>query len=232
MIYYFGNGKRNTGDWCFKDGFITFKDITKSYMDSFGGRLLTVVTDCSHSGHWVKACMEFLDEQGVRPCGHSAVEKGILLKVYASCKPQQIAATPCFSVRAATNDKNNGVMAYYIGGMKLRETQHTFGANFTQLRCGHKQIEEPCTLSPEFTWQKKSDSERVFLVKGTDRSRPAWHYVLVVDDEETVKTFHEKVASGTVDVAEYGQVLKSGWGKEPPNEVVDELERTYNAVYR
>ena len=81
-LHYIGPGKRNTGDWCFEDGFITFKDLTDLYLQLLRGHVLTIVTDCSHSGCWVKQCITFLDEQGVGPCGHSAREKGILINVY------------------------------------------------------------------------------------------------------------------------------------------------------
>ena len=32
--------------------------------------------------------MEFLDEQGVQPCGHKAREKGMIIKVFTSCKSE------------------------------------------------------------------------------------------------------------------------------------------------
>ena len=229
VIYYIGNGQRNTGDWCFSDGFITFRDIAACYNSFFHGRVLTIVADCSYSGNWVKACCQYLDEQGVRACGHSADKKGILLKVIASCKPTEVAASPCFSVRCAVNDKNKGGMAYY-GGRKLRETQHSYGINFTAIQCD-KKFEEPCALSPDYTWRKRNEGNRVYLVRGKDRSRPAWHYVLLVDDEDTVKAFHEKVKEGTVDVANYGEVLKSGWGENPPNEIKDWIDKNFQGVY-
>ena len=166
----------------------------------------------------------------MQPCGHSADKKNILLKVYASCKPNEVAATPCFSVQCATNDKNNGLMSYYLG-KKLRETQHSYGVNSTVIRCG-KKFEGPCALSPEFTWHKWHANQRVYLVRGKDRGRPAWHYVLLIDDEETIKIFKEKTqgeAAGTetIDINNFGEVLKSGWGKEPPNQVRDWIEKNY-----
>ena len=52
-----------------------------------------------------------------------------------------------------------------------------------------------------------------------------------MDDEETIKKFHEKIKQGRLDVADYGQVLESGWGEDPPNEVKDRTQRNYNIVY-
>ena len=56
IIHYYGNGQKNTGDWCFKDGFITFRDIADLHMKYGRGRILTVVTDCHSSGRWVSQC--------------------------------------------------------------------------------------------------------------------------------------------------------------------------------
>ena len=92
--------RRNTGDWCFRDGFITFRDIADLYMKHSRGQVLCLVPDCHSSGYWVVECAKFLDEQGVRPCGHSAREKGILLKVYASCKTGQDTAELCYTLQA------------------------------------------------------------------------------------------------------------------------------------
>ena len=37
-----------------------------------------------------------------------------------------------------------------------------------------------------------------------------------------------KIASGTVDVTDYGEIVKSGWGVDPPNQLKDELEKKYS----
>ena len=102
IVYYIGSGRRGTGDWCFEDGFITFRDIAQLYLSHLQHRVLTIVSDCSYSGCWVRNCMEFLDEQGVQPCGHKAKEKGVLIKVYASCGPTQIPTQHQFSVNGAS----------------------------------------------------------------------------------------------------------------------------------
>ena len=52
-----------------------------------------------------------------------------------------------------------------------------------------------------------------------------------MDDEETIKKFHEKIKEGRLDVVDCGQVLKSGWGEDPPNEVRDTMDRNYKIVY-
>ena len=49
-VCYFGPGKRSTGDWCFEDGFITFRDIAELYIKHFRGRVLSIHSDCSYAG--------------------------------------------------------------------------------------------------------------------------------------------------------------------------------------
>ena len=122
-------------------------------------------------------------------------------------------------------------MSGCVNGWEVADGQHISFTDPTILQCGVKSIEEPCALSPNLTWQRHKQEERVYLVRGKDKGRPAWHYVLLVDDEETIQKFKDKVKSGTLDVADYGQVLKSGWGKDPPNEVKDWIDKQYSTIY-
>ena len=41
-LWYTGHGERGTGNWCFKDGVITFEDIFGLYMDHMRGKRLTI----------------------------------------------------------------------------------------------------------------------------------------------------------------------------------------------
>ena len=85
-------------------------------------------------------------------------------------------------------------------------------------RCGWKWID---IVDIDFT---KRPSDRIKLVRGKDNGRAAWHYVLV--DKELEENFNEAVAStGTVNVAKYGFVIHSGFGKDPPEDFVDKLKR-------
>ncbi len=232
-ILYIGHGKKRTGDWCFSNGFITFRDIVHLYNTTkIKGRLLAIISNCSHSGSWVWDCCRYLDEQGVRACGHSAAEKGILLKVYASCRPSEVASSLAYSVYVGgmINHKNTGSLVYGTDNKELHESQHTLGINFTKLYCGKTPLEPCACTSPKYTWMKRYQGHRGLwcIVRGKDRGRPVWHCVVLKDDEETIREFRNKFASGTVIVADYGEVLKSGWGKDPPQEVVDELDKQYS----
>ena len=196
------------------------------YMENYRGHVLTVVSDCSYSGDWVKQCYEFLDSQGIAPCGHSAIEKGILLKVFASCRPNETACVLTYSLQGITIDKNTGSSGYRIN-WKVGDNQKSFGRDFTTMLCGRK-VDEQCAEDIAKTWKMKTDGERVYLVRGKDKGREAWHYVLLVDDEDTIDKFKEATKGGNVDVQDYGQILESGRGKDPPNEVVDRIHKKYH----
>ncbi len=73
---------------------------------------------------------------------------------------------------------------------------------------------------------RRRRSQNVFLVRGKDRDRSAWHYVLV--DNNKRELFLAATRRGSLDVADYGEVLESGWGQDPPEEVVKRIEDEFN----
>ena len=134
MIWHSGHGERGTGNWCFKDGTVSFQDIFDHYMKHFWGSILTVISDSCYSGKWVYACADILDQMGIPPCGHKTKKRGMLIKVFASCQPSQKAADPCYSLDAVEIDRSDGYMSFW-NYRKLRDKQQTFHANFTKLVC-------------------------------------------------------------------------------------------------
>ena len=168
-VWYFGPGKRNTGDWCFGDGFITFRDITELYMR---GKILSVTCDCSYGGSWVKSCAKFLNSDGVQPCAHSAKAKNIFISMKASCKDIEVPYSLLFSTRANITDKNTGVLGIQGDEWEVNQGQHMriLTTTVTVIRCENKSIDASCTLEPD------TPAERIFLVRGNDKGRAAWHY--------------------------------------------------------
>ena len=195
------------------------------------GRLLTISPDCHSSGRWVSECAKFLDEQGVKPCGHSAREKGILLKVYTSCQTGQDSAELAYTTRAMFLGDDGFVRHYFL--KELSAQQNTVGVDFTKVRCG-KGEEEECRIASDTTWSNTSCviNDRKFIVRGKDRGFPVWHFVLLHDDAENIKNFFETVASGTIHVADYGKILKSGWGKDPTAEDKKWVEKYGDPQYQ
>lgn len=234
IIRYSGPGKRTTGDWCFEDGFITFRDLVECYHECFKGKILGVHSDCSYGGNWVIACIKYLDEQGVKPCAHSAKEKKLFISVDASCKHDEIPYQFLNSIRGNTNDKNTGVLGRWGNGWEVTVDQHIKRVSVTSIECTNKSIDDHCALGPQDTLRKLLYHGRIFIVRGMDNGRPAWHYVLLIDDDKTIERFKEltqgtNAGKHTLRVSDYGQILKSGFGQKPPNEVKEWMEENYGA---
>ena len=63
------------------------------------------------------------------------------------------------------------------------------------------------------------------MFQGEERGRPVWHYILLADDRDTIDKFQELTqGENKIDVADYGQVLKSGIGEEPPQDVKEWIQ--------
>ena len=175
--------------------------------------------------------MEFLDEQGVQPCGHKAREKGMVIKVYTSCQSYEIPTEYRYSVSGATNDKNTGVMVFSYK-KPLLTTQKTDYIDCSKLHCGSMTIDEPCTLQPHHTWKKVGEGNRLRIVRGKDQDGLAWHYILLEDDIDIQNNFEAHYAeggthTGTIDLTNYGKILESGFGENPPNDIKDRIEKEY-----
>ena len=222
ILYYTGHGEKDTGNWCFKDGVISFNDIFELYINHFKGKSLSITSDCSYSGNWINECGKRLDEMNVPSCGHHTREQGLLFKIFTSCQPNEEATALCYineAVRYSEADK--GVVFWY--GKTLTSGQKTKHTDFKYIRCGKPAIES-CEADADCTWNDHLSNKYhlLYLVRGKDRQWDAWHYVLV--DEEKLVDFDAKIAAGTIDVADYGRVLKSGWGKDPPKNIARKID--------
>ena len=98
--------------------------------------------------------MEFLAEQRVQPCGHKARAKGILIKMLASCKSNEIPTKYRYLVNGAINEPS-GEMSFLIS-KQLLETQTTVSVDSSHLRCCIKDIDGPCLL--KFTESRGDES--------------------------------------------------------------------------
>ena len=62
---------------------------------------------------------------------------------------------------------------------------------------------------------KENSNERIYLVRGKDSGRAAWQYVLV--KKHLLSLFLKQSKGGFLYAADFGAVLHSGWGKDPPD---------------
>ena len=68
---------------------------------------------------------------------------------------------------------------------------------------------------------KENSTDRIYLVRGKDKGRAAWHYVLA--KKHLLGLFLKRTNGGSVNVADFGAVLRSGWGKDPPEGTTDKI---------
>ena len=172
VLYYLGHSEEGTGNWCFKDGTVSFQEIFDLYRRHCPGKLLSIMSDCCHSGNWVRECTKTLDSLGIPPCGHRAREQGILIKVFASCQPDQKAAEPCYSVEGV-NVNNDGTLLYYTR-KQASETQTFCATDFTKLVCcrGPDELCRSEGALKNWTWQDAVNGglkSRLIFFRGKDR---------------------------------------------------------------
>lgn len=214
LIWYLGHGGSETGSWCFRGGRITFTDVFRLYRQLCRNKLLTLVIDCPYAGNWGLSCAEEFDRMGIPACGHQAKSRGYLVKVFSSCCRDQIARELNYSVDAVRFKEDS----LYFFAEKLAEGQRPFHLDFTKITCGQKPNAK-CKATADWRWKDLLSgnlSQRCYLVRGKDRGQAAWHYVMLRDDESVKTQFLERTQGGNLDVANYGQVLVSGWGGDPP----------------
>ena len=115
--------------------------------------------------------MEFLDEQGVQPCGHKAREKGMIIKILASCKSKEIPTQYYHCVSGIRNDKStlSGVMTFKMS-KQLSEIQTTACIDSSHIKCDSRSIDEPCTLPPGLTWRRLKRKSSVSIERRVSES--------------------------------------------------------------
>jgi len=73
--------------------------------------------------------------------------------------------------------------------------------------------------------QKKMQAEQIYLVKGVDAGRNAWYYVLV--ERLKVQLFLKALNDDIIHLENYGKILFSAYGDEPPSDVTLQLKDEY-----
>ena len=73
---------------------------------------------------------------------------------------------------------------------------------------------------------KQDRNDRVILVRGKDKGKPAWHFVEV--KKALTGLFYKRIKSGSLDVADFGTVLASGWGTDPPDSKREQILKAHS----
>jgi len=171
------------------------------YQKHLTGKILCIVTDCCFSGQWIVECTKCLDSMKIGACGHQTREQGLLIKIYATCQPDQKVKIHHYVSKKGIY-YNDSVWLYYT--KNLSDTQTTHGFDFTRIKClqldGSK---ASCRLSDipakcSWKWEQliaidcnNRPGSLIFIVRGTDRGQKAWHLVLV--ERKMLESFHKKL---------------------------------------
>ena len=223
LISYLGHSEKDTGNWCFKDGTISFQEIFNLYRKHCTNKLLSISSDCSYSGQWVREGAKTLDSLGIPPCGHRARKNGALIKVFASCQPDQEAAEPCYSIEGVTV-KDDGSIKNYA---KQLSRQRSMWFDSTRLVCC-RGPDSPCPQSifEHLKWEDGVENtmsvHRIERKKGT---RDKWYYILLHRAGEAYqKEFHSQLAKdANLRLSDWGYILESGEGKNIPDTVENKV---------
>ena len=218
-----GHGEEGSGNWCFKDGTISFQEIFQLYKKYCKNKRLTIISDCSHSGHWVRECAKTLDSLHIPPCGHRARENRALVKVFASCQPHEEAAEPCYSIEAV-RVRDDGVIVHSDTQM-TQQTPTRF--NSTKLACC-RGPDSPCpkTTFQHLTWENAVDKSRnIQRIKRRERGRDMWYYIMLHrPGEDYREAFNAQFRKDpTLRLSDWGYILESGEGKDIPKEITEKV---------
>jgi hypothetical protein len=72
---------------------------------------------------------------------------------------------------------------------------------------------------------KAGKADLIYLVKGVDAGRNAWYYVLV--ERLKLSLFLKALNDDIIHLENYGEILYSAYGDEPPQEITDKLKKDY-----
>lgn len=73
--------------------------------------------------------------------------------------------------------------------------------------------------------KKRAQADLIYLVKGIDDGRNAWYYVLV--DRPKVQLFLKALNDDIIHLENYGVILYSAYGDDPPQEITDAVNKEY-----
>ena len=194
-------------------------------MNCFSGKTLNIMCDCSYSGNWINECIKELDDLGIPSCGHYTRKQQILLDVWCSCKANEEATGLCYVTEADIFDEHKKLVVNDCNS-KLSSGQTTKSGNFRRIYCGRTPT-EPCEVNSTYTWKDRI-LHLVCLIRSNDKIKQTWHYIQV--DENQVEAFKTCVSAGNIDIGDYGTILFSGWGPDPPESIKHQVDIQFSSI--
>ena len=228
LIGYFGNGRDSDGAWCFKHGHITFDFILQLYKEFKRGSVMTVVSDCPSSDHWIKKYHIYLDSHQIKPCGHYAKKAQQFLQVISSSSESDkisCGSTNVMSVRAFCTDAY-GRTYIQPDNFEVARNQHLSYCSPAVLTCKARRItytwiDYMCLLPVDSTWCSLEEGQQIMFLR--NQANTKWAYVRIHDHQDM-----KEVCQGSLDdLDDYNELVKEGSGCSPPVSVCKEMFQKY-----
>jgi len=107
---------------------------------------------------------------------------------------------------------------------KKNTTAESLKSDPIQSKVTSSDVSQKTNLKP-IDPQKKMQAELIYLVKGIDAGRNAWYYILV--ERLKVQLFLKALNDDIIHLENYGVILFSAYGDEPPAEITNKLKEEY-----
>ena len=171
----------------------------------------------------MRECAKTLDSLRIPPCGHRVRENGALIKVIASCQPDEEAGEPCYSIEALKIE-DDGSMGDYA---KQLTHQKSTWFDSTRLVCC-KSPDSPCpkTTFQHLKWEDAVDrSMNIQKVMRKEGDRDMWYYIMLhrAGEDYQEAFISELTNSRTLQLRDWGYVLESGEGTNIPQHIEDKV---------
>jgi hypothetical protein len=75
---------------------------------------------------------------------------------------------------------------------------------------------------------KTARKEQLYIVYGRDNGKAAWYCIQVDQLKLAVFKAHLKTKPDVIHLDSYGKVLYCGWGKNPPQDIINEIRDQYS----
>jgi hypothetical protein len=74
---------------------------------------------------------------------------------------------------------------------------------------------------------QKTQGDNIYLVHGGEdhTKQSAWYFIRV--DSPKIRAFLKAISAGSIDLENFGTILESGYGKEPPHSVLEKMRNEY-----
>ena len=178
----------------------------------------------------MRECAKTLDNLHIPPCGHRARENRVLVKVFASCQPNEEATEPCYSIEAVAVEDDGSIT---LQSKQLSQQKTTWFDSTKSVCCRDPDSPCPKTTFRHLTWENAVDkSWNIRTIKRWERDRDMWHYIILHQaGEDYLERFRSQlITNTTLRLSDWGYILESGEGKDIPEIIHDKVEY-WTAVY-